>query len=65
MAADLPQPWHAAPRARPLTVHDFKDFCAQQEIRITNEIYLAGARKLNLARSGHNLRATTAIFELA
>ena len=65
MAADLPQPWHAAPRARPLTVHDFKDFCAEQQIRITNEIYLAGVRKLNSAHRNHNLRATTAIFELA
>jgi len=65
MAADLPQPWHAAPRARPLTVHDFKDFCQEQEIRITDEIYLAGQNKLDAARGDHNLRATTAIFELA
>ena len=65
MAADLPQPWHAAPRARPLTVHDFKDFCQEQEIRITGEIYLAGQNQLDAARGDHNLRATTAIFELA
>jgi methionine biosynthesis protein MetW len=65
MAADLPQPWHAAPRARPLTVHDFKDFCAEQEIRTTNKIYLAGERKLNAALGDHNLLTTTAIFELA
>jgi methionine biosynthesis protein MetW len=63
-AADLPQPWHAAPRARGLTVHDFKDFCAEQQIRITNEICLAGGRRLP-SRGDHNLRATTAIFELA
>lgn len=65
LAADLPQPWHAAPRARPLTVHDFKDFCQEQRIRITNEIYLAGSRPLNVTRGNHNLRATTAIFVLA
>ena len=65
MAADLPQPWHAAPRARPLTVHDFKDFCAEQEIRTTNKIYLAGERKLNAALGDQNLLTTTAIFELA
>ena len=63
-AADLPQPWHAAPRARGLTVRDFKDFCAEQQIRIADEIYLAGERRL-AARREHNLRATTAIFELA
>ncbi len=66
MAPGLPQPWHAAPRARPLTVHDFSDFCAQQNMRITNEVYLAGeGRKLSATRGNHNLRATTAIFELS
>jgi methionine biosynthesis protein MetW len=66
MAPGSPQPWHASPRARPLTVHDFKVFCAQQNMRITNEVYLAGeGRKLSAARGNHNLRATTAIFELS
>jgi len=64
MATDLPQPWHAAPRARPLTVHDFKDFCVEQKIRVAHEIYLAGKRQLT-SRGNHNLQATTAIFELA
>ena len=64
LAADLPQPWHAAPRARPLTVRDFKDFCREQKIQIANEIYLAGQHKLNVVGRDHNLRATTAIFEL-
>jgi len=64
MAPGLPQPWHAAPRARPLTVHDFSDFCAQQGMRITTEIYLAGERRITTRRA-KNLQATIAIFELA
>jgi methionine biosynthesis protein MetW len=64
MAPGLPQPWHAAPRARPLTAHDFSDFCAQQGMRITAEIYLAGERRI-ITRRAKNLQATIAIFELA
>ena len=64
MAPGLPQPWHVAPRARPLTAHDFSDFCAQQRMRITTEIYLAGERRITTRRA-KNLQATIAIFELA
>ncbi len=63
MARDLPQPWDAAPRARPLTVRDFVEFCARHGILITTQIYLQGARRIP-ARFDKNLRATTAIFEL-
>lgn len=62
-APGLAQPWDAAPRARPLTVADFIDFCRAHEIRIWNEIYLQGARRIP-ARFDKNLRSTTAIFEL-
>jgi methionine biosynthesis protein MetW len=64
MAPGLPQPWHAAPRARPLTAHDFSDFCAQQGMQIMTEIYLAGERRI-ITRRAKNLQATIAIFELA
>ena len=64
MAPGLPQPWHASPRARPLTVHDFSDFCAQHGMRITTEIYLAGEHRITTRRA-KNLQATIAIFELA
>ncbi len=57
------EPWYAAPRARPLTIGDFTDFCQQHVIRITNQIYLQGAQRVP-ARFDTNLRATTAIFEL-
>jgi methionine biosynthesis protein MetW len=59
----LPQPWDLSPRARPLTVSDFGDFCIRNNIRITQEIYLQGARRIPV-RKDKNLRATTAIFEL-
>ena len=63
LAPGLPQPWDTPPRARPLTVRDFGDFCARQEIQITTQICLQGAHRI-LARRDKNLRATAAIFEL-
>ena len=63
VAADLPHPWYAAPRARPLTVRDFGDYCKRCGIRLTTQIYLAGSRRIP-ARRDKNLRSTTAIFEL-
>jgi methionine biosynthesis protein MetW len=59
----LPQPWDAAPRARPLTVRDFGELCATKNVRILREIYLQGPRRIPVRRD-KNLRATTAIFEL-
>jgi methionine biosynthesis protein MetW len=63
MAPGLPQPWYTSPRARPLTVHDFGDFCTQNRIRITTQIYLQGPHRIPVRRD-KNLRATVAIFEL-
>jgi methionine biosynthesis protein MetW len=63
VASDLAQPWDTPPRARPLTVRDFGDLCARHGIRITNQIYLQGPRRIP-NRLDKNLRATTAIFEL-
>jgi methionine biosynthesis protein MetW len=63
VTSGLPQPWHASPRARPLTVRDVGDFCARQGIKITTQIYLQGPRRIPIRRD-KNLRATTAIFEL-
>lgn len=62
-APGLPQPWATPPRARPLSVRDFGDFCVWHNIRITEQIYLQGARRIP-SRWDKNLRATTAIFEL-
>lgn len=62
-APGLPQPWDAAPRARPLTVRDFLDFCAVHKIRVAREIYLDGNHR-HQPGIGKNLLATTAIFEL-
>jgi methionine biosynthesis protein MetW len=63
VASDLPQPWYVGRRIRPLTVRDFGEFCTQHGIRVTAQIYLAGAYRIP-ARRDKNLRATTAIFEL-
>jgi methionine biosynthesis protein MetW len=63
LTPDLYQPWYVPPRVRPLTVRDFGDFCQQQGIRITRQIYLQGSRRIPV-RIDKNLRATTAIFEL-
>lgn len=63
IAADLPQPWDVPPRARPLTVRDFGEFCRRQQIQIASQIYMQGAHRIPV-RFDKNLRATTAIFEL-
>ncbi len=62
-APGLSQPWDSSPRARPLTVADFKDFCRAIQVHISSEIYLQGPHRIP-ARFDRNLRATTAIFEL-
>jgi methionine biosynthesis protein MetW len=65
LAPGLPQAWFLPPRARPLTVRDFADFCAREHIRVAREIYLGGAnRALRASRWGSNLRAAIAIFEV-
>jgi methionine biosynthesis protein MetW len=63
IAPGLPQPWHAAPRARPLTVTDFYSFCSQRRLRIAREIYLSGEKPVAIQAS-KNLLATIAVFEL-
>ncbi len=65
LAPGLPQAWHTAPRARSLTVRDFIEFCAREQIKITRSIYLGESnRALRAARLGENLRVSIAIFEL-
>lgn len=65
LAPGLSQPWYTSPRARPLTVRDFVDFCVRERIQITRSIYLGESnRALRAARLGENLRVSIAIFEL-
>jgi len=65
LAPGLPQAWHASPRARPLTVRDFIEFCAHARITIARSIYLGESdRALRAARLGENLRVAVAIFEV-
>lgn len=63
VAPGLPQAWDEAPRARPLTIRDFEDFCQRDGFHIARAIYLRGGRT---AQPGplHNLWAATAIYEL-
>jgi methionine biosynthesis protein MetW len=63
IAPGLPHPWDAPPRARPLTVRDFGEFCSAHNIQVASEIYLQGAQRIPVRRD-KNLRATVAIFEL-
>jgi hypothetical protein len=57
------QAWDEAPRARGLTITDFRSFCAAHRVRITAATYLQGARQIP-DRFDTNLRATWAVFEL-
>jgi methionine biosynthesis protein MetW len=58
-----PQPWDEAPRARGLTVADFKSFCAAHDVRIATATFLQGPQRVP-DRFDTNLRATWAVFEL-
>jgi methionine biosynthesis protein MetW len=63
VAQDLPQPWYTAPRARLLTIRDFEEFCQQNQIQITSQVFLKGDRRIPTRRD-RRWRATTAIYEL-
>jgi methionine biosynthesis protein MetW len=58
-----PQAWNEVPRARGLTIADFKTFCAAHDVRITTATFLQGTRRVP-DRFDTNLRATWAVFEL-
>ena len=62
-APGLPQAWDAAPRARPLTIRDFEEFCDRQGFASAGAIYLQGKRTIP-DRFDKDLRATTAVFIL-
>ncbi len=63
LAPGLPQLWFEAPRARPLTISDFRVFCEDNGIAIISELDLVGPRTLRW-RLASNLRAEIVIFEL-
>ncbi len=60
---ELPNPWEAGPRPRPMTIYDFEFLCAREGIPIKQTIYLYHGRKID-PRWGQNLRASAVIFEL-
>lgn len=62
-APDLPQPWYEAPRWQAFTITDFGQFCRQIDVTISQEVYLAHGRRIQV-RKIKNLLATTAVFVL-
>lgn len=64
-APDLPQSWDDVPRWQAFTVTDFAHFCRRYRIRITDQVYLTGSRRLSQSRHFKNLRTTTAVFALS
>jgi methionine biosynthesis protein MetW len=62
-APGLSQPWDAAPRARPLTIRDFEEFCNRQGFEKAGAVYLQGGHTIP-DRFDRDLRATTAVFVL-
>ncbi len=59
----LPQPWDTSPRARPLTLRDFEEFCTRDGFRITQRVYLHNSHPMRPGPGVH-LRTATAIYEL-
>jgi hypothetical protein len=62
-APGLPQPWYEAPRWQAFTITDFGQFCRLIDVTISQEIYLAHGRRIQV-RKVKNLLATTAVFVL-
>jgi len=60
---ELPNPWEAGPRPRPMTLYDFEFLCTREGIPIQQIIYFYHGRKIE-PRWGQNLRASAVIFEL-
>ena len=60
----LPFEWHDTPNIRVLTIRDFTDTCARENIRIVSEEYLmfSGWRRFPLARLMANTFAHVGIF---
>lgn len=59
----LPQPWDTSPRARPLTLRDFEEFCVRDGFHINRRVYLRNSHLLKPGPGAH-LRTATAIYEL-
>jgi len=62
-APDLPQSWYETPRWQAFTVTDFGHLCRKIDIHVSQQVYLAGHRRLRTRRY-KNLLSTTAIFGL-
>ncbi|MFC1996411.1 methionine biosynthesis protein MetW [Chloroflexota bacterium] len=60
---ELPNPWEAGPRPRPMTLYDFEFLCAHEGLPIQQIIYLYHGRRID-PHWGQNLRASAVIFEL-
>jgi len=60
---ELPNPWEAGPRPRPMTLYDFEYLCTREGLPIAQVIHLYHGRKIE-PRWGQNLRASAVIFEL-
>ena len=58
---DLSRSWYESPRWQAFTVTDFGDLCRHTDVRIVEQIYFAGHRRVNM-RKFKNLRSSTAVF---
>lgn len=63
-APELPQSWFETPRWQALTVADFIQLCRTLDIKILDEVYMAGGRKAPVGWF-KNLLATTAVYVLS
>ncbi len=58
-----PATWDEPPRARPVSIADFKSLCVAQDIDIVQEVYLNARGRLQ-GVAGHSLFATVGLFVL-
>jgi methionine biosynthesis protein MetW len=58
---ELPNPWEAGPRPRPMTLYDFEFLCTREGIPIAEQIYLHHGKRI-YPKWGQNMRSTAVIF---
>ncbi len=58
---ELPHPWEPGPRARLMTIRDFKELCTSESVQILEQINLRNGVRAS-GGLANDLRATSAIF---
>ncbi len=60
---ELPDPWYSTPNIHLMSIKDFEDFCAQNNITIEKRVFLSGFGEIK-SNVLYNLLAAHAVFKI-